>query len=129
MVTKENRCWPHVVLLCDLIDACILGQWRASAPQRAVSRDMNPLFLAEIYNFLLREERVVLDLIGRWNDSSLGEKLFEILDRVVGYTDSFDFVRVRLDERLETLPRLDVVSGLVNVPRAIGQLWEEWVVP
>lgn len=65
---------------------------------------MNALLLAEVNNFLLWAQWVVLDLVDSGDDGSLGQKLLHVLDRVVGDTDGLDLIGVRLDQVLEVLP-------------------------
>ena len=65
---------------------------------------MNALLLAEVNNFLLWAQWVVLDLIDGGDDGSLGQKLLHILDRVVGDTNGLDLVGMRLDQVLEVFP-------------------------
>ena len=65
---------------------------------------MNALLLAEVNNFLLWAQWVVLDLVDSGDDGSLGQKLLHVLDRVVGDTDGLDLIWVRLDQVLEVLP-------------------------
>jgi hypothetical protein len=89
---------------------------------------MNTLLFAEINDFLLREKRVVLDLVGSGNDSRLCEQLLEVLDRVVCNADGLDFVGVGLDELLEVLPCVDVGYAVVDVAGAVWKLGEEGVV-
>lgn len=65
---------------------------------------MNALLLAEVNNFLLWAQWVVLDLVDSGDDGSLGQKLLHVLDRVVGDTNGLDLVGMRLDQVLEVLP-------------------------
>jgi hypothetical protein len=65
---------------------------------------VNALLLAEVNNFLLWAQWVVLDLVDSGDDGSLGQKLLHVLDRVVGDTDGLDLIGVRLDQVLEVLP-------------------------
>jgi hypothetical protein len=65
---------------------------------------VNALLLAEVNNFLLWAQWVVLDLVDSGDDGSLGQKLLHVLDRVVGDTNGLDLVGMRLDQVLEVLP-------------------------
>ena len=50
---------------------------------------MDALGFAKIHDFLLREQRVVFDLVGGGGDGSGREQLGEVLDGVVCYADGF----------------------------------------
>ena len=61
------------MLLCDLIDTLVLEQRRASAAERAVRCDVNTLLLAKVDDFLLRAQRVVLDLVDGGDNGGFGK--------------------------------------------------------
>ena len=65
---------------------------------------MDALLLAEVNNFLLWAQWVVLDLVDSGDNGGLGQKLLHVLDRVVGDTNGLDLVGMRLDQVLEVLP-------------------------
>jgi hypothetical protein len=106
------------MFLRHLQHTLILEQRRPGASQRTVSRNMNALVLAEIDNFLLRQQWVVLDLVDGGCDGGFCEQLL----------DGLDFVGVRLDEFLEVLPGLDVGDAVVDVAGAVFEFGEEGVV-
>jgi hypothetical protein len=89
---------------------------------------MNALVLAEIDNFLLRQQWVILDLVDGRCDGGFCEQLLHILDRVICDADGLDFVGVRLDQFLKVLPGLDVGDAVVDVAGAVFELGEEGVV-
>jgi hypothetical protein len=89
---------------------------------------VNALFLAKVDDFLLGQQRVVLDLVGGGRDGGLGEQLLQVLDRVVCDADGLDLVGVRLDQGLHVLPGVDVGDAAVEVARAVFELGEEGVV-
>jgi hypothetical protein len=116
------------VFLCELGDARVFEEGRPCRAERAVGGDVDAFLLAEVYDLLLGEERVVLDLVGGGGDCGLGEELLEVFDRVVCDADGLDFVRVGFGERLEVLPRVDVRDAVVDVAGAVFELGEERVV-
>lgn len=97
MVGEENCGRRNVVLLCNGDNTLILEERGACASERAVGGDVNALLLAEVDDLLLRQERVVLDLVGCRNDGGLREQLLKVLDGVVGNTDGLDLLGVCLD--------------------------------
>lgn len=128
VVAQENSGGANVVLLGDFVDNLILEQRAASATQWAVRGDVDALLLAEIVDFLLRAQWVVLDLVNGRGDFRLSKQLLQILDGVVGNTNGLDLVGVVLNQLLHALPCLDVSGRVVNVARAILVLGEEGVV-
>jgi hypothetical protein len=128
-VVAEQDCpGTNLMLLRYLQNCLILKQWRSCAAQWAICCNVDPFFFAEIYDFLLRQERVVFDLIGGGNDGCLREQLLKVLDGVVGDTNSFYLFGVRLDQFLQVLPCINVSYAVINVARAIWELGEERVV-
>lgn len=89
---------------------------------------MDAFGFAEIDDFLLGQEWVVLDLVGSRDDGCLCEELLHVLYGVVCDADSLDFVGVRLDEFLHVLPCLDVGDAVVDVAGAVFEFGEEGVV-
>lgn len=97
------------------------------APQRTVRGDMNTLFFAKVDNFLLREGRVVLDLVNGRDDGRLRQEFLEVLLAVVGDTDGLDLAGAH--ELLHALPGGDVGVGVVDVAGdAVGEFGEHGVV-
>lgn len=128
VVGEKNGGRGDVMLLCDSDDALVLEERRACAAQRTVGGDVNALLLAEIDNFLLGQERVVLDLVGSRHNGGLGEQLLEILDGVVGNTDGLDLLGMGLNQLLKVLPCIDVRDGAVEITAAVLELGEQGVV-
>jgi hypothetical protein len=128
MITQQHSRRPNTIFLRNFKHPFVLEQRRPRAAQRTVRGDVYALVFAEIDNLLLRQQRVVFDLVDCGRDGRLGEQLLHVLDRVVGHADGFDFVRVRLDEFLEVLPGLDVCDAVVDVAGAVGEFGEERVV-
>lgn len=104
MVTQENNGGSNAVLFCNLVDNLVSEQRRASATKRAVRRDVNALFLAEVVNLLLWAQWVVLNLVDGWDNGGFGEELLQIPDGVVGDTNGLDLFRMCLDEFFHVLP-------------------------
>ena len=63
------------MLLCDLDDRLSGHHGPAGATERAVGHDVDAVLLAEIDNLLLRQRRVVLNLVHRGLYRAVGEKL------------------------------------------------------
>ena len=128
MVAQQDSRGANVVFFRNSQNTLILEQRRACAAERAVGRDVDALFLAEVDNLLLGEQRVVLDLVGGRRDGRLCKELLQVLDRVVCDANGFDLVGVRLDQGLHVLPRVNVGDAAIEVARAILELGEERVV-
>ena len=78
MITQQHRRGLDAVLLGHF-DHRLGGEQRsACAAQRAVRHDVDPLFFAEVDNLLLRQGRVVLDLVDCGDDGCMGEELLEV---------------------------------------------------
>lgn len=87
---------------------------------------MDASLVAEVDNLLLREQGVVLDLVGSGNNGGLGQEFLEELDTVVGNTDGLDLAGA--DELFHALPSSDVGVAVNNIPGAISELGEDVVV-
>lgn len=116
------------MLLRNFQHTLIFEQWASCAAQRAVRGNMDTLVFAEIDDFLLRQKRVVLDLVRGWCDGRFREQPLHVLDRVVCDADCLDFVWVLVDELLHILPCLDVGDAVVDVAGAVFEFGEEGVV-
>lgn len=104
--TQKDRRWRYPLLLGNLHDR-FDGQQRTSrASQRTVRRDVNALFMAEIHDFLLRQVRMILDLVHRGHDRCLGQELFEVWLAVVGDANGLGLSRAH--ELFHVFPCLDV---------------------
>lgn len=128
VVAKEDSTGSDIMLLRNLQYTLILEKRRSRASKRTVRRDMDALILAEINNFLLGQQWVVLDLVGSGHNGGLGEQLLHVFDRVVSYTNSLDLFRVSLNQLLKSFPGVDVGDATVEVAGAIFKLGEERVV-
>ena len=87
---------------------------------------MNALLVAKVNNFLLRQRRVVLNLVGGGDNGGLRQELLEVLDAVVGDTNGLDLAGA--DELLHALPGGDVGVAVVNVARPIWELGEDGMI-
>jgi hypothetical protein len=150
MITQQNSGRLDAMFLGDLDDRLGAEERAARAAQRAVGHDVDALFLAKVDNLLLRERRVVLDLVDGGNDGGVGEELFKVALAVlftrgkevrcgsidegwgegetnVGNADGPGFAR--LEQLLHLLPSVDVVVAADDVTLAIGEFGEAVVVP
>jgi hypothetical protein len=89
---------------------------------------VDALVFAEVDYFLLRQQRVVFDLVDGWCDGGFGKELLHVLDRVVCDANGLYFIGVCLDEFLEVLPCLHVCDAVVDVAGAVFEFGEERVV-
>jgi hypothetical protein len=128
MITQQHGRRSNTMFLRNFEHPFVLEQRRPRATERTVRGNVDALVFAEIYNLLLRQQRVVFDLVDCGHDGRLGEQLLHVFDRVVGHADGLDFVWVRLDEFLEVVPCLDVCDAVVDVAGAVGEFGEERVV-
>lgn len=124
--TQQHRRRAHTLPVGHLDDRVSRHERAARAAQRTVRRHVDALFLAEIDNLLLRQRRVVLDLVDGRDDGRLRQKLLQVPLAVVRHADGLDLARGQ--ELLHVLPGLDVVVGADQVARAVRQLGEEGVV-
>jgi len=123
---KQDRRGRNPSLLRDLDDRLGREERAPRAPQRTVRGDVDALLLAEVDNLLLRQGRVVLDLVDGGHDGDVGQQLLEVPLAVVGDANGLDFTRGK--ELLHTLPGRDVRVGMVDVAGAVGKFGEEGVV-
>lgn len=126
MPTQQHRRRRNPLPLRDLHDRLRREQRTPRAPQRTVRRDVDPFFLAEVDDLLLRQGRMVLDLVHGGHDGDLGEEFLEVTLAVVGDADGFDFPCGQ--ELLHALVGRDVGVGAVEVARAVGEFGEEGVI-
>lgn len=127
MPAQENSRRSNTPLIRNLDNRRRRKQRTPRAPQRAVRGDMDALLFAEVDNLLLRERRVVLDLVDGRHDGRLRQEFLEVLLAVVGDTDGPDLWRAR--ELLHVLPGGDVRVRVVNVAGdAVGEFGEHGVV-
>lgn len=78
MIAQQDGRRLDAVLLGDLDDGLGGEERAAGAAQRAVRHDVDALLFAEVDDFLLRECRVVLDLVDGGDDGGVWEELFEV---------------------------------------------------
>lgn len=126
MVAEKNRARPDSLLLCQLDNVGVLEQWTSSAAQGAVCGDENALLFAEVDDVLLRQQRMVFDLVDGRDDADLREELFEISLGVVGHADGLDFAT--LQQLFEILVRVHMRSFSDQVSAAIGQFGELFMI-
>jgi hypothetical protein len=116
------------VFLRNLQHTLVFEQRRASTAQWTVRGNVDALVFAEINDLLLRQQRVVLNLVDRGRDGGFGEQLLHVLDRVIRDANRLDFIRMRLDQFFHVLPCLHVCDAVVDVARAVFEFGEERVV-
>lgn len=87
---------------------------------------MDALLLAEVNDLLLRECRVVLDLVDSGDHSGVGEELREVAFAVVGDADGLGLACG--EEGFHLFPGVDVRVGVNDVALAVGELGELVVV-
>lgn len=78
MITQQHSRWLDAVLLGDGDDRFGREHRAARATERAVRHDVDALLVAEVDNLLLRQSRVVLDLVDGGDDGCMREELFEV---------------------------------------------------
>ena len=78
MIAQQHSGRLDAVLLGDGDDGLGREQRAARAAERAVRHDMDALLVAEVDNLLLRQRRVVLNLVHGGDDGGVREELFEV---------------------------------------------------
>lgn len=78
VVAEEDRSSADTTLLSDLCNRIRSHERAASASKRAVSDDVDALFVAEVDNLLLGQGGVILDLVDSGDNLGLGEELLEV---------------------------------------------------
>lgn len=96
-----------------------MNQWATRAPERTVGCNMNASVVAEVNDLLLREHGVVFDLVDCRNNLGMREKLFQILDAVVGNTNGFCLPTC--DQFLHIPPGIDMRALAKQVAAAISK--------
>jgi hypothetical protein len=119
MKTQQNGNRRDIVFLGNLNHRLRSCQRASSTTQRAVGGDVDPLRLAKVDDFLLREGRVVLDLIDGGHSCSVGKQLLQVADAVVRNADCSDLAC--LQQLLHFFPCLYVGPILDDIARAV---WE-----
>lgn len=126
MVAQQHSTGRNVMLLSNLLNLLLLEQRRSSASQRTVCSNQDTLFLAVIHNFLLRQVRVVLNLVCGGGDFGFLHEFFQEGDGEVGDTDGLCLSGG--EELFHLLPGLGVGPGCVEVAGAVGVFGEFGVV-
>lgn len=126
MPAQQHSRRLNTVLLRNLHHPLIPHEGAPSRPQRRVRHDVDTLLLAQIHNLLLRQQRVVLNLVHRRHDLRLRQQLLQIPLGVVTHPDRLGLAR--LDQLLQLLPRINMVILLDDIPRPIRQHGELVVV-
>ncbi len=84
MVAQQHGRRLDVVFLGDLHHGLQPHERAVRAAKRAVRHDVDALLAAEVDNLLLRQHRVVLDLVDRGDDGGVREQLLEVAFAVLG---------------------------------------------
>lgn len=79
MIAEQDSCRADVVLLGNLDNGLGLEHGAARATEGAVGHDVDTLLVAEVDDLLLREGRVILDLVDSRDDGRLSQQLLEVL--------------------------------------------------
>lgn len=80
---KQNSSRSNTSLRRNLHNRLSSEQRATGAAERTVSGDMDADLITEIYNLLLRQRRVILDLVDGWHDRCLRQQFLEVLDAIV----------------------------------------------
>lgn len=126
MITQQHHTRRHAISPRDLADLLVPQQRTPRTAQRTVRRDMDALLPAEIHNVLLRQVRVIFDLVDGRHDGDVREEVLQEAYAVVGDADGFGFAG--LQELLHLLVGADVGPGRVEVAAAVGVFGEFGVV-
>lgn len=132
MPTQQHGSRLHFVLLRNLQDQLLLEEWPAGRAERAVGHDMDTLLLGQAHDIVLRQRRVVLELVHRRYHLGHREELLQVPPGVVGDAHGAGLLARALGgiyELLHLLPRVRVVVPLPDdVARPVGELGELVVV-
>lgn len=137
MVAKKDGSGGNTTLLSDLSNRISSHERATSAAERAVSDDVDTLFVAEVDNLLLGQRGMVLDLVDGGDDLGLGEELLKVslavLQQVlaigvcisggnatyVADADTLDLAS--LGELFHLLPGFDVVPVTQDIAGAVRE--------
>lgn len=75
MIAQQDCSRANVVLLGNLDDRLGFEHGTACATEGAVGHNVNALLLAEIDDLVLRQSRMVLNLVDGWDNCCLGQQL------------------------------------------------------
>jgi hypothetical protein len=126
MITQQHRSRLNIMFLGHLLNLLLLEKRAPRTSQRTIRSNQNPLFLAVIHNFLLRQIRVVFDLIACGSDGCDLHQFFKVRDGKIAYADCFCFSGG--EEGFHVFPGLGVGGGSVEVAGAVGVFGEVWVI-
>lgn len=77
MIAQKDVSWANMMFLRQF-DYRLIGKQRTTrTAERAVGRNEDTLRLAELYNFLLRQQRMILDLVDSRHNISFRQQFFE----------------------------------------------------
>lgn len=115
------------MLLRNLHHNLLLEQRPARRPKRTIRHHVDPLLLGKLHHIILRQRRVILNLVHRRHRFRHLQQLLQVSHRVVAHADRS---RLFFRQRLHLLPRVRVVVAAVadDVALAVGQLGEFVVV-
>lgn len=85
MVAEQNSGRADTLLLSKLDNGRGAHHRPTSASERAVSHDVNALFVTQVDYLLLRQAGVVFDLVHGGDDLGMGQKLLEVLFAVLDW--------------------------------------------
>ena len=103
---EQDVALADAVFLGDLLHAGVCEERAAGRAEGAVGLDDDAVFGAQVDDLLLREQRVVFDLVDGGDDVAVREELFEVFDAVVAHADRLDFAGS--EEFFHSVPRLHV---------------------
>lgn len=125
--TQQHRRRSYTPLLRNLHHGLGREQRTTGRSQWTIRLDQNTFGLAEIDNFLLRQVRMVLNLVCGGHNGCFGQQLLEIGHTEVGDANGLDFACGR--QFLHVFPSVDVVVAEDHVARdAVGEFGEEGMV-
>lgn len=125
--TQEYIPLSHTVFLGELFHPRVGEERPARRAEGTVRFDDDAVFLAQVDDLFLREERVVFDLVDGGDDAAVGEELFEVFGAVVADAYRLDFARRQ--QLLHGVPGLHVRVRPDHVARAVvGKHGELFVV-
>lgn len=122
MPAQKNGRRAHSSLLCNFYNRLCSKQGASGAPQRTVGGNVDTLLFTEIDNLLLRESRMILDLVHCWDDGRVRQQLLKVEFAVVGDANRFYFAGPK--KLFHILPCRDVGVAVVDITRAIWKLGE-----
>jgi hypothetical protein len=125
MVAQQHTSSRDVMFLRDGKHFLLLEQRAASATKRTVSSNVNAFLLAKVNNLLLRQERVILDLVDSGRGLCTLEQLGQERNTVVA---DANVAGLLLRKGFHSLPSLDMRPCCLEIARAVRVLGEAIVV-